>query len=99
MTDLEYAAKRLFWWKSPEEALSDSNRFLAQVMTYGMVEDILAAKRYFSDDVFRKVLANPPAGVFDPRPWHYWHLVFGISPVPDLPKRRFSETPEDLGTT
>jgi hypothetical protein len=35
MTDLEIVASRLFWWKSPEEALADQNRFLAQVMTYG----------------------------------------------------------------
>lgn len=88
MKDLELVAKRLFWWKSPAEALADPIRFLAQVMTYGMVEDILAAQRHFSDDVFRKVLANPPAGVFDPRSWHYWHLVLGISPVPPLPTRQ-----------
>lgn len=88
MTDLEHVAKRLFWWKPPVEALADPIRFLAQVMTYGTVEDILAAKRYFSDAAFREVLANPPAGVFDPRSWHYWHLVFGISPVPPLPTRQ-----------
>lgn len=88
MNDLKHVAKRLFWWRSPEEALSDPIRFLAQVMTYGTIEDILTAKRHFSEDAFREVLANPPAGVFDPRSWHYWHLVFGISPVPELPTRR-----------
>jgi hypothetical protein len=91
MEDLEHVAKRLFSWKSPAEALSDPIRFLAQVMTYGMVEDILAAKRHFSDNAFREVLANPPAGVFDPRSWHYWHLVFGISPVPELPRRQIPD--------
>jgi hypothetical protein len=92
VTDLEQVAKRLFWWKSPAEALSDPIRFLAQVMTYGMVEDILAAKRHFSDDAFREVLAKPPSGVFDPRSWSYWHLVFGISPAPPLPTRQIPDS-------
>lgn len=91
MEDLENVAKRLFWWQSPSEALADPIRFLAQVMTYGMIEDVLTAKRHFSDDTFREVLANPPAGVFDPRSWSYWHLVFGISPAPPLPRRQIPD--------
>ena len=39
MTDLEQVAKRLFWWKSPTEALADPHRFVAQVMVYGTPED------------------------------------------------------------
>lgn len=35
MSDLENVAQRLFWWKSPSEALKDPICFLAQVMTYG----------------------------------------------------------------
>lgn len=93
MNDLEHVAERLFWWESPSEALDDPIRFLAQVMTYGTWEDVLTVQRYFSESVFREALAHPPAGVFDPRSWHYWHLIFGINPVPELPKRRFSETP------
>ena len=47
MTDLEQVAKRLFWWKSPAEALADQRRFLAQVMTYGTVEDLSATLRHW----------------------------------------------------
>lgn len=47
MTDLETVASRLFWWKPPEEALADPNRFLAQVMTYGTVKDLAVARRHF----------------------------------------------------
>jgi len=32
--ELERVARRLIWWKSPVEALRDTQRFLAQVMTY-----------------------------------------------------------------
>jgi hypothetical protein len=87
MTDLEQVAKRLVWWKEPAEALSDRVRFLAQVMTYGTSDDLAVVGRHFSESAFREVLAHPPAGVFDPRSWNYWHVRFGLSPVPELPKR------------
>ena len=87
VTDLERVASRLIWWKPPEEALESPNRFLAQVMTYGTVEDLAIARRHFPEAAFREVLAAAPPGVFDPRSWSYWHLVFGIEPVPELPRR------------
>ena len=90
MTDLELVAKRLFSWKSPAEALSDQHRFLAQVMTYGTIQDLSTTLRYYPKSALREVLDNAPPGVFDIRSWHYWHLVFGISPVPELPKRRLA---------
>jgi hypothetical protein len=88
MTDLEEVASRLIWWKSPAEALAFPNRFLAQVMTYGTIEDLIVVERYFPRSAFREVLADPPAGVFDPRSWSYWHVRFGLKPIPELPKRR-----------
>ncbi|HEV2856637.1 MAG TPA: hypothetical protein VHC97_27870 [Thermoanaerobaculia bacterium] len=88
MTDLEQVARRLFWWKPPSEALEDPIRFLAQVMTYGTIEDLAVVRRHFPEGAFRDVLANPPAGVFDPRSWSYWHVRFGLEVPPELPKRR-----------
>jgi len=88
MTDLEQVAKRLFWWKSPAEALADSHRFIAQVMVYGAPEDLAAARRHFPESAFRCVLADPPPGLFDPRSWAYWHLVFGLKAPPEPPRRR-----------
>jgi hypothetical protein len=88
MTDLEQVAKRLFWWKSPAEALADQRRFLAQVMTYGTVEDLSATLRHFPKSALREVLDDPPPGVFDIRSWNYWHVVFGITLTPELPKRQ-----------
>ena len=90
MTDLEQVAKRLFWWKSPSEALSDPRRFLAQVMTYGTIEDLSVTLRHFPRSALRDVLEEAPPGVFDIRSWNYWHLVFGIIPVPELPKRKLA---------
>lgn len=84
---LEDVARRLFWWKTPAEALGDSNRFLAQVMTLGTIEDLRVARRHFGDDDFRAVLGEAPPGVFDARSWAYWHQVLGLGEAPALPRR------------
>ena len=91
MTDLQRVASRLIWWQSPAEALADPIRFLAQVMTYGTHEDLTVVQKHFPEETFRGVLANPPAGVFDPRSWNYWHVRFGIKPIPELPKRQLND--------
>jgi hypothetical protein len=87
MTDLEKVAARLFWWKTPAEALAYPNRFLAQVMTYGTIEDLAIVRRHFPESAFRDVLADPPPGVFDPRSWSYWHVRFGLEQPRELPLR------------
>lgn len=87
MTGLEAVAARLIWWKSPREGIKDRRRFLAQVMAYGTVEDVLEARKYFSDDDFIQVLNSPPPGVFDDRSWAYWNLMYDRYPPPPLPGR------------
>ena len=88
MSELEQIAARLFWWKAPQEALADRHRFLAQVMVYGTTEDVVAVRRFFSDDELRNVLADAPPGLFDPRSWAYWHVALGLGPPGELPRRR-----------
>ena len=85
---LHSIARKLFWWKSPEEALTDRVRFAAQVMTFGNWDDVQTVKHAFGEDLFREVLTNPPAGIFDARSWVYWHHYFKMGPVPPLPKRK-----------
>ena len=86
--ELERLVRRLIWWKPPEEALRAPDRIIAQVMALGTWDDIQIAKREWGLDALRRVLASPPPGVFDRRSWNYWHVIFGISPVPALPTRR-----------
>ena len=85
----EQLARRLIWWKPPEESLRTPARLIAQVMVLGTWEDIETAKEQWGTDAFRRVLADPPAGVFDPRSWNYWHVLFDIQPVPPMPVRKF----------
>ncbi len=87
---LESIAEKLFWWKSPAQALAYPQRFLAQVMTLGTWRDVQTVQRVLGREAFRAVLADAPPGVFDVRSWNYWHVVFGL-PVPPLPTRRSHE--------
>lgn len=90
--ELRRVAKRVVWFKTPEEALADKTLFLAHVMTYGTLEDIIATMRYYSDADFNLVLTDPPAGIFDNRSWNYWNLRYHHEPVPPLPRREFPST-------
>jgi hypothetical protein len=85
---LKAVAREVVWFKEPEETLADRDFFLAHVMTYGTVEEVVIAQRYFSKEEFRAALENAPAGVFDPRSWAYWNTVLGRTPVPSMPRRR-----------
>jgi len=84
---LNRIAQRLFWWKPAAEALDDQSRFLAQVMTFGTWEDVQTTREIVGEQAFRETLKYPPSGVFDEASWSYWHHVFGIEPIPALPKR------------
>ncbi len=85
--DLLKVARRVVWFKEPEEALAEPVHFLAHVMTYGTIEDLKALQGIAGIEEFREVLENPPAGVFDERSWAYWNLKCGHKPFAQLPGR------------
>jgi len=84
--ELAPVAKRIFWWGKPDEWMEDAVRFAAQVMTFGSWDDTALALRLLGDSVFRQALQTPPAGVFDIKSWHFWHLHYHMT-VPPLPAR------------
>ena len=86
-SELRIVAKRVVWFKTPDDALRDVKLFLAHVMTYGTLRDITTTLRYFSEADFEAVLNDPPPGVFDPRSWTYWNVRYHREPVPVLPRR------------
>ena len=81
-------ARRVCWWKKPEETLAASLSFVARVMTLGSWDEVRAVRAQVGDVPFRRVLQQPPAGIFDARSWHYWHHALGFVVVPPLPQRR-----------
>lgn len=80
-------ARRVVWFKEPEEVLADPVTFLAHVMTYGTVEDLKALDGFAGIEEFCEVLEHAPPGVFDRRSWAYWNLKCGRQPAPPLPVR------------
>ena len=86
-SDLRTVAKRVVWFKTPDDALQDVRSFLAHVMTYGTLSDITTTMQYFSEADFEAVLDDPPPGVFDRRSWTYWNVRYHREPVPALPMR------------
>jgi hypothetical protein len=89
--ELDAVAERVIWFEKADDALRHPKRFLAYLMTYGVLEEILIAKKYFTDDDFRDALDDAPPGIFDIRSWHYWNGVYGRTPVPPLPQRVLPE--------
>jgi hypothetical protein len=87
LEELRTVAKRVVWFKPPEESLKDAKLFLAHLMTYGTLKDVIIAMRHFTDEDFDRVLSDPPPGIFDLRSWNYWNLRFHHVPVPPLPAR------------
>ena len=88
--ELLRVAKKVVWYDSPEETLTDLPNFLAQVMVYGSAADVEAVERFVPAEEFRKVLQSAPAGIFTEEAWRRWHERFGMF-VPPLPRRRFPD--------
>jgi hypothetical protein len=82
--ELLAAAKRIFCFGTPEEALEFPIRFLTYAMTYASDEDIEILKKYFSDDEFKAALDDPRLG-FPTKA----HGQNGISATAVPPFRRF----------
>jgi len=83
-------ARKLLWWKPPEQSVGDPIDLACRIMTYGTWDDVLLAQDELGTDLFHEALRRAPAGIFDRRSWQYWHLRLGISPIPPLPKRQFA---------
>lgn len=85
--ETERVAQRMIWFKSPAEALNDPYTFMAHVMTYGNLEDILTIKKVLGLSAFKETLHHVPPGIMDEKSWNYWNLIVGEYPPPPLPKR------------
>jgi len=94
--EIQAIAERVVWFETPEQALADTPRFLAYVMTYGNYADMQVIRRQVSDDEVRMALDQAPPGIYDGRSWAYWNLKLGRYPPPPMPERRM-EFPASAG--
>jgi hypothetical protein len=86
--ETEPVARRLIWFESPEEALSDPVRFMAYAIAQATHEDMTVIRRYVDDDSFVEALDKAPPGIIDRRSWAYWNSKMGRYPAPPLPARK-----------
>src|SRR5882724_2847670 len=82
--DLLAAAKRIFWFGTPDEALEFPKRFLTYAMTYASDEDIEILRKYFTEDDFKATLGDPHPGFSTEAPGPN-----GMNVTSALPSRRF----------
>ena len=86
-------ARKYLWWMSPEEALRDQGRLVAQVMNLGTFEDVRYLEDRLGEDCLADIVRTARPGYFQEKPWNYWHHRLGIArhgAVPPLPQRTFS---------
>lgn len=87
--DLRRAAQRCVWFEPPEQAVQNTARLAAYILTYGMAEDTFALRAQLDDRALAECLDHAPPGIFDPRSWAYWNLVVGRYTPPPMPERCF----------
>lgn len=85
--ELKSVAARVVWFKTPEETLSDSVYFLCYLMRHGLPEDVIIARRYFTDGDFKQALNKAYPGIFDRPSWAYWNLLLFNMPDRPMPQR------------
>jgi hypothetical protein len=86
--DTEALARRLVWFVSLAEALSDTSRFVAYALARATHEDMTLLRKFLSDDDLREALDHAPPGIIDPRSWAYWNSRLGRYPAPPMPARQ-----------
>ncbi len=95
-------AEKYIWWLSPEDAMTDPYRVIAQVMNLGAWKDWGRLYDACSDDELKEAIARAQAGWFTPKRWRFWHLSLGLcelGEVPPLPKRTLPPIAKDMDMT
>ena len=86
--ETEALARRLVWFEEPQEALSDTFRFVAYALARATHEDMKLLRAFMTDDDLREALDKAPPGIIDARSWAYWNSKLGRYPAPPMPTRQ-----------
>lgn len=82
------AARRIVWFKPPEEALGNPIELMAYAMKHSTDQDMALLLDHIGVDGLREAIDNAPPGIIDARSWAYWHAKIGRVPAPPAPRRR-----------
>lgn len=86
------AARRIVWFKPPEETLADCRQLLAYAMRHSTDEDMALLLKHVGLHGLKDALDHAPPGIIDPRSWSYWNARIGRYPPPPMPVRTFGES-------
>ena len=81
------AAKRIVWFKRPDEALDNPVELLAHAMKHATDEDMALLLDHVGENGLREAIEDAPAGIVDARSWSYWNAKIGRFPAPPAPER------------
>ena len=93
------AAKRIVWFKPPEEALDSPIELLAYAMKGATDEDMAMLLGHVGIGGLREAIDNAPPGIIDPRSWSYWNAKIGRYPAPPAPQRTLGSDPQAPAAT
>jgi len=85
--ELLRVAKRIVWFRRPEEALDNPVELMAYAMRHATDEDMALLLGQVGESGLREAIDNAPAGIIDPRSWSYWNAKIGRYPAPPAPQR------------
>lgn len=83
------AARRIVWFKEPEQALRRPIELMAYAMKHSTDEDMRLLLNHIGEQGLREAIDNAPPGIIDPRSWAYWNAKLGCFPPPPMPQRTF----------
>lgn len=83
------AARRIVWFKPPEEALDCPLELMAYAMKASTDEDMALLLNHIGLDGLAEAIDSAPPGIIDPRSWSYWNARIGRYPAPPMPTRSF----------
>ena len=83
------AAKRIIWFKPPEEALAHPVELMAYAMKHATDEDMALLLAHVGQEGLAEAIDHAPAGIVDARSWAYWNARIGRFPTPPMPRRTF----------
>jgi hypothetical protein len=85
------AAKRIVWFRAPEEALDNPVELLAYAMRQATDHDMALLLAHVGLGGLREAIDNAPPGIIDARSWSYWNAKIGRFPAPPAPRRNLQE--------
>jgi hypothetical protein len=81
------AARRIVWFKPPEESLAQPIELMAYAMKASTDEDMALLLEHIGLEGLAAAIDHAPPGVIPARAWAYWNAKVGRYPAPPMPVR------------